>query len=337
MSLMATPTNGSNVAKSKTAARLRTPVSFESAAESAAAGAAHKPHWVPPAPEMAGEYEEREYYDVTSSSRNAIMSENLVYPISFWGDWAAHLASIEKNDGKGALKPFLSSNILSLADKSFTSIVLAFAVTDLPADAPPGNASSFFKLLSNGEAELVAPAPMLVLHKEVRETRIADAGENSGIFVAQAYFDPRSLYEEGVMKNEMLLQQAYGCRVAVTNATMKPQKCALHLQIPNGAIPISIGKMNRRVNIKCVLNSFRTKTELVHLDGFQTYVAEYFFYFPAAGSFGHYPMHVSQIREEGTVVVSYGLPNIITVVSTLTNLPNAKLWDSIAEVRTLCK
>jgi len=118
---------------------------------------------------------------------------------------------------------------------------------------------------------------------------------------------------------------------------MKPQKCALHLQIPNGAIPISIGKMNRRVNIKCVLNSFRTKTELVHLDGFQTYVAEYFFYFPAAGSFGHYPMHVSQIREEGTVVVSYGLPNIITVVSTLTNLPNAKLWDSIAEVRTLCK
>jgi len=180
---------------------------------------------------------------------------------------------------------------------------------------------------------------MLVLHEEVRETRAAGAGESGGIAVTQVYFDPLSQRVEGgevkekYVDSEMLPQRPYGCRVVVTNATAKTQKCSLLLQIPVGAIPLNLGGNGRGVSVTNALSCFRTKTQFTSVRAYHTYVAEYFFYFPAVGSFGHYPVQVSQTEGQATVVIGSGSPTTLSVVAVLSAPPDAKSWHFISQVR----
>ena len=52
------------------------------------------------------------------------------------------------------------------------------------------------------------------------------------------------------------------------------------LQVPEGAMPVSGGRFTRTVSID--------------LAPFRTQAIDYYFYFPAAGEYQHYPVHVAK-------------------------------------------
>ena len=66
----------------------------------------------------------------------------------------------------------------------------------------------------------------------------------------------------------------------VTNPTSTPQKLNVLMQIPVGALP--------------VLNGRFTHSATIDLQPFRTQTLEYNFYFPAAGEYDHYPVHISR-------------------------------------------
>jgi hypothetical protein len=89
----------------------------------------------------------------------------------------------------------------------------------------------------------------------------------------------------------------YGCQVVVTNPTSSKQKLELLLQIPVGAVPVLSGRITNSVHLE--------------LEPFHTSTLEYYFYFPAAGEFSHYPVQVARNEE----IVAHGKPLTMKVVS----------------------
>src|SRR5262249_56193660 len=79
---------------------------------------------------------------------------------------------------------------------------------------------------------------------------------------------------------EFVIHTLYGCQVVITNPTSTRQKLNVLVQIPKGAIP--------------VLNSQATRTVHLNLEPYHTQTLEYHFYFPASGTFTHFPVHVAR-------------------------------------------
>ena len=82
--------------------------------------------------------------------------------------------------------------------------------------------------------------------------------------------------------DEFVVHTVYGCQVVVTNPTSSRQKLTVLLQLPVGAIPVANGQFTRSVPLD--------------LEPYHTQTIDYFFYFPKAGKFPHFPVHVAQER-----------------------------------------
>jgi hypothetical protein len=157
----------------------------------------------------------------------------------------------------------------------------------------------------------------VVFHKEILES--APAKEAAPVLVGQNLFrlSDRWRYERGerfdkYVGDELLLHTGYGCQVVVTNPTSSRRKVDVLLQIPRGALPIQGG--------------FLTRGRDVRLEPYSTVTFEYAFYFPATGSFTHFPVHVSQ---EGALLAS-AAPASLTVVETPTRVDTTS-WDFISQ------
>jgi hypothetical protein len=340
-SLASAPGGGGYSAPMKKKAAVRD--EFGAAADAAAGAAANKPRALFTAPEMTGEYEEREYYDVASSSRAGEATRVLVPETAFWADYARYLAENPDQSAAGsptagaagARKPFLSSNILEVSRVSFSHLIFALAVTDLPFTAPAGNASSYFRVTRN-RAELVAPGPLIAFHEEVRETPVAADG--ACVSVTQVYFDPNDTHVttatgeriDKYIEREFLPLKAYGCRVVVTNVASAAQQTSLLLQVPVGSVPLRAPYGARNGDV-C---SLRTKTIFVSVAPYSTHVVEYFFYFPGTGSFGHYPVQVSKTFGADVRVIGSGAPAQLSVVPVLTTPPDTKSWEFVSQEGT---
>ena len=74
------------------------------------------------------------------------------------------------------------------------------------------------------------------------------------------------------------------------------------LQIPVGALPVLGGRYTRNVNID--------------LEPFHTQTVEYHFYFPAAGKFRHYPVHVAKNEQ----LLAHAQPVTLNVVEQLSQI-----------------
>jgi len=92
--------------------------------------------------------------------------------------------------------------------------------------------------------------------------------------------------------------KVYGCRAVITNVSSVPQTVELLMQIPGGSIPVN-GTGD---------SGFRTKNFSVKIDKFDTHKKEYYFYWPAPGTFEHWPAHISKNN------FSVGLSNMATTV-----------------------
>jgi hypothetical protein len=185
----------------------------------------------------------------------------------FWADWAAHT-------GPG---PFLSIHVAE-ATASFTEMMLALAVLDLPCTAP-----AVEPVLERGALRVKTAGPAIGYRKELRPQ---EAGAAQEVFVRQEFTDPgaepeRTPYGERPRRVGDLIPagRAVACGVMVTNATAEPRHVDVLLQIPEGAVPLC--------------DALRLRSTPVLLQPYEQHALEVVFYFPRPGTYTHYPATVS--------------------------------------------
>jgi len=243
------------------------------------------------------EWVESNYYHLPIEQAKA----SLITVNAFWRDYAAF-------DGKG---PFFSTNFAE-ASRSFPEMMLALAVLDLPFEAPKHKAA-----VKGGSMTITPAEAAVVFHEEINEARTVP--KVMPILVSQNYYRLGSRYRhvdgeklDNFVTDEFLLGEVYGCHVVVTNPTSSRRKLQVLTQVPRGAVPVSSGKYTRASYI--LLEPYRTQT------------FDSFFYFPAAGSFDHYPVHVARRG----VLVAFARPTTLKVVEKLTKVDKTS-WDFVSQ------
>jgi hypothetical protein len=243
------------------------------------------------------EYVENNYYHLPIEAQNA----GLVTVNAFWNDYAAF-------DGKG---DFYSMH-LAEASRSFTEMMFALAVLDLPSAAAEHKTD-----VKGARFALTAGSPMVAFHKEIKEA--AQDPEKTSILVSQNFYRHGERYRQvgneqldKFVSDEFLTHVVYGCHVVITNPTSSRQKLDVLLQVPRGAIP--------------VLNGLYTRSTHVDLEPYRTQTFDYFFYFPAAGQCKHYPVHVAKNEK----LIASAAPVTLNVVEKPTKIDTAS-WDYISQ------
>jgi hypothetical protein len=158
---------------------------------------------------------------------------------------------------------------------------------------------------------------VIVYHAELKPAKPNDGPAK--LLVSQNFFrhGDRHSQENGeqvdkYVTEEFVIHTVYGCQVVVTNPTSARQKLSVLLQVPRGAIP--------------VLNSQPTKTLYLNLEPYHTQTIDYHFYFPAAGQFPHFPVHVAKNDD----LIAFASPVTLNVVDKATKI-DTQSWDYISQ------
>ncbi|MDA1050033.1 MAG: hypothetical protein O3C40_06085 [Planctomycetota bacterium] len=243
------------------------------------------------------EWAENNYYHLPIEQQLA----GLVTVNAFWRDYAEH----------DPAQPFRSIHFAE-ASQNFTEMMLALSLLDLPFEAAE-HATEF----ADGKMTLTAGSPLIVFHEEIRET--GDVVEQTPILVSQNFFryDDRYRMENNerldkFVTDEFLVHTVYGCQVVLTNPTSSPQKLDVLLQVPLGAIP--------------VLNGQETRSVQLDLQPYNTQTIEYDFYFPAAGRYPHYPVHVAKNEK----LLAHAEATMLTVVEKLSRI-DRESWPYLSQ------
>ena len=215
--------------------------------------------------EQTKEWAENNYYHLPLDQQVA----SLIDVNQFWLDYANHEPG----------RPFYSSNFAE-ASGSFAEMMLALAVLDLPMEAPDHESQ-----IAEGKLTLQAKGPIVAFHEEIRP--VVFNTDRTPILVSQNFFRMNDRYQQDgnertdkFVTDEFLTHTAYGCQVVVTNPTSSRQKIDVLTQIPVGALPINGGKA--------------TDSLAIDLEPYNTQSIEYYFYFPLAGKYDQYPVHVAK-------------------------------------------
>jgi len=202
----------------------------------------------------------------------AHMTANLISPTPFWLDFAETAADA----------PFISSRF-PLASRNTTEVLLALAFLDLPFEAGEHSLEDVDKVTT-----LEAGSSLFLARKEIADAIVNESAPT--ILVGQDFLrgDDRTILENGVYRDrfvtdEFLRRVVYVCRVVVTNPSSTPLNVDVLLQVPKGAIPVQSG--------------FETRGVPISLSAYGSRAIEYSFYFPEAGEFSHYPVHVGRDGE----------------------------------------
>ena len=243
------------------------------------------------------EWAENNYHHLPIDQQNGL----LITVNAFWRDYAKH-------DPNTA---FLSQN-LAEASRNFPEMLLALAVLDLPFESPKHETK-----FDHAKMTLTPGGPLLVFHEELKPSAAADGATK--VLVSQNFYryGDRTRIEEGeqvdkFVSEEFLIQTVYGCQVVVTNPTSTRQKLNVLLQVPFGAIP--------------VLNSQATKTVHLSLEPYHTQTIDYYFYFPAAGQFAQFPVHVAK----NETLIASAAPVLLNVVDKPTKIDTGS-WDYVSQ------
>ncbi len=243
------------------------------------------------------EWAENNYYHLPIAEQDA----DLITVNGFWKDYAL----------SDAAAPFFSE-AFSEAVSNFAEMMLALSVLDLPFESKTHKTDADDRSFS-----LTAGSPLIAFHQEIRPAPAAETP--LPMMVTQRYFRPDDRYRyEGnerfdkFVSDEFLLQTPYGCQVVLSNPTSSRRKLRLLLRIPLGAMPLKEG--------------FYTEGEHVALEPYATQTYEYHFYFPAAGTFGHYPVQVA--RNEAFVAGAE--PSNLNVVARLTKI-DTESWAYVSQ------
>ncbi len=210
------------------------------------------------------EWIENNYWHLPPDQQTA----DRIQPNRFWRDYANHVEG-----------PFIS-RYFAEANRNLTEMMFALAVTDLPFKGPEHKF-----VYEDATMKLTTAGPMIALHQQVRPA-VFDR-ENTTILVSENFYQKsdRYRYEDGVqydkfVSGEFIAHTLYGGQVVITNPTSTPQAVDLLIQLPKGAVIASGSQETRNIPID--------------LTGFSTQTFDYYFYFPAAGDYTHFPAHVAK-------------------------------------------
>ncbi|MBT4694694.1 MAG: hypothetical protein HOB73_15265 [Planctomycetaceae bacterium] len=217
--------------------------------------------------EKTREWVENNYYQLPIQNQGA----SLVSINGFWNDWATH------REG-GFRSPHLAQ-----ASRNFTEMMLALAVIDLPFEAEEVD------IKMEGQAmRITSEGPMIVFHEEVNPVEMNE--KLTPILVSQNYFRHGDRFiqvgnekRDKFITDEFLVQTVYGCEIVVTNPSSSARKLDVLFEIPVGAIP--------------VLSGHKTNSEYLRLEGYNTKTIEFYFYFPAVGTYSQFPVHASSSEQ----------------------------------------
>ncbi|TMQ24747.1 MAG: hypothetical protein E6J90_07305 [Deltaproteobacteria bacterium] len=204
------------------------------------------------------------------------------------------------------------SPALGLAIGSFAEAMCALAVTDLDfvaphhaitADGPrltieaAGRALAGSSQLVDGEL-VTGGAPLVVGMSYVRADDRHDwsAGE------------PVDKYVDG----PLAVGVVYTCQVVLANPTSSRQRVAALVQIPRGSIAVAGARPTHTIDAV--------------LEPYGTHGHEYSFYFPAAGQWSHFPVHVSRA---GQIVAA--APGRTLEVRADGAAPDARSWPYLSQ------
>ena len=246
--------------------------------------------------EATKEWVENNYYRRPIEQQDS----KLIALNAFWNDYAQHQG--------GA---FFSTK-WGEATSNFTECMLALAVMDLPLKSQPHDFE-----FDEEKLKMKAAGPLFLLDEQVRE--VENAADPSPILVKQnlyrrddRYRHVRGEQQEKFITDEFTVHVVYGCNVVVSNTSSAKQKLDILLQIPVGAIPVTGAKY--------------TNTLQIELAPYQSRSLDYEFYFPTAGDFEHFPVHVA--RDE--VLLGYAEPVTLRVVSEPTVIDKTS-WQYISQ------
>jgi transcription termination factor NusB len=242
------------------------------------------------------EWAENNYHHLVIQQQTA----DLIGVNPFWIDYVKH-------EGKG---PFLSRN-LSQPTRNFSEMMFALAVLDLPFTEPKPETK-----FEGVRLTLTPKNPSILFHEEVKPA--GNVTDKVQILVSQNFYRATDRYREEngerfdkFIKDEFLTQTVYGCQLVITNPTSSKQKLNVLTQIPVGSIAVANGKATRSIQLD--LEPYRTQT------------IDYQFYFPKAGKYQHFPVHVSK----GEAPVALVAPFIFDVVNKPTKF-DKESWDYVA-------
>ena len=231
--------------------------------------------------EKTMEWAENNYYKLPIKQQTG----NLITVNPFWNDYAAY-------SGDGG---FFSTNFPK-ASRNFPEMMFALSVLDIPFEAQKHEAN-----YDGEQMNLAAGSTMIVFHKEILDAE--EAEEKTPILVSQNFFRHNDRYRyvnnerlDKYVTDEFVMHVVYGSQVILTNPTSSRQKLDVLLQIPQGAIP--------------VMNGFYTRSFHWDLQPFSTRTFDYYFYFPAAGNYTHFPVHVAKNEK----LIARGEPTTLKVV-----------------------
>jgi hypothetical protein len=244
------------------------------------------------------EWAENNYYKLPIQEQAA----GLVTINAFWADYARHAS--------GA--PFRSTHFAEAA-RNRSEALLALALLDLPFESPD------HPMAMVEQAIRVTPqGPVILFHEQVEAATAAD-GKPASILVSQNYFRHGDRHQvvdgeqvDKFVTDEFVTQVVYGGQVVVTNPTSARQKLDVLVQIPQGALPVE--------------RSRATQSHRLVLEPYRTQALEFYFYFPAAGEFPQFPVHVTQ----GDTLVAAADPFQFHVVPKPTRV-DEKSWDYVSQ------
>lgn len=225
---------------------------------------------------------------------------SMVGPSRLWRDLALHRTG-----------PFLSPG-LGLATGSFAEAMVALAMIDLPfvagahAITPEGprltivcagNALAGSSQLVDGEL-VASGAPLVVGQSYVRTDDRHDWVDGEQV----------DKYVEGAFATGVV----YTCQIVLANPTSSRQRISALIQIPRGSLPVAAAKPTQTIDVA--------------LEPYGTHGHEYAFYFPTAGSWSHFPVHVTR----GGVIVAAAAGRTLEVV-TGGEAPDPRSWAQLSQ------
>lgn len=219
------------------------------------------------------EWVESNYYRLRPGT---IANRDLLPLNDFWLAW------LKSGDESAFLSPDFTQLLIGggqPTERARSAAILALALLDLPFSAPKHEVE-----YKENAIRWTLGSPAIMFHQQIRPAK--RAGEGTTILVSENFFQKNNRYrmEGGLQFDRFLtgkfpIQELYGAQVVITNPTSTPRVVRLVYQIPEGAIATS--------------GSQETRTIPLQLNAFSSQNFEYYFYFPAAGTFKHFPAQVA--------------------------------------------
>ena len=238
-----------------------------------------EPHFAPrPAPPLLFPDRTRLWREANYYHNTAPTDESLIPLNRFWLDLAAW-------DGKGA---FLSPHF-NTCSTTANEALMCLAMLDLPFKAERPEVT-----VDGSTLRVKARAPMLLFYKDTRRTE--KIAPESPLLLRQSFSPLAEKFRivdghqvENPVTGDFRPGVPYSASLVVTNPTGIGRRIDLLAQIPAGSIPLE-GRP-------------ATLSSTVEIEPHGVLMQELAFYFPAAGDFAVYPLHVS---EDGTVLARTG-------------------------------